>query len=226
MAFGQLLLLIYITGKNFKTNVIQLLNERWVFGGRKNVPPRSAGRGMVMRVPAVGCTELETELYADFETGEVQLESCGAGGVGIVAGGEAGEAVAEIKADGIVGEAGGEAEVDFVVVLIARVVDRYGTDLGMGDFIVTNSIFVPTIGDIGTEIPVEAFAKQTAGDEAHTLEEFEGEFGEIVVFAFNIGGGDAEKVVETVGGVGVETETSVTVVETQTNAVRFGKSTH
>ena len=96
----------------------------------------------------------------------------------------------------------------------------------MGDFIVTNGIFVPTIGDIGTEIPVEAFAKQAAGDEAHTLEEFEGEFGEIVVFAFNIGGGDAEKVVETVGGVGVETETSVTVVETQTNAVRFGKSTH
>ena len=37
LAFGQLLLLIYITGKNFKTNVILLLNERWVFGGRKKM---------------------------------------------------------------------------------------------------------------------------------------------------------------------------------------------
>ncbi len=102
-----------------------MLNERWVFGGRKNVPPRSAGRDMVMRVPAVGCTALETELDACFEAGEVHLEGGGAGGVGIVAGGEACEAVAEIKADGIVGEAGGEAEVDFVVVLIARVVDKH-----------------------------------------------------------------------------------------------------
>ena len=102
-----------------------------------------------MRVPAVGCTALETELYADFETGEVQLESGGAGGVGIaVVGGEACQTVAEIKADGIVGEAGGEAEVDFVVVLIARVVDRYETDLGMGDYIVTNGIVVLTIGNI------------------------------------------------------------------------------
>lgn len=203
-----------------------MLNERWFFGGRKNVPPRNAGRDMVMRVPAIECRALETELYADFETGEVHLEGGGAAGVRIVVSGEAGEAVAEIKADGIVGEAGGNTEVDLVVVLIAWVVDRYGTSFGMGDFIVTNGIFVPTIGDIGTEIPVEAFAKQAAGDEAHTLEEFEGEFGEIVVFAFNIGSGDAEKVVETVGGVGVETETSVAVVETQTNAVRFGKSTH
>ena len=124
------------------------MNERWLFGGRKNVPPRSAGRDMVMRVPAVGCRSSETELDTCFEARKVQLESCGAGGVGIVAGGEAGEAVAEIKADGIVGEAGGEAEVDFVVVLIARVVDRYGTSFGMGDFIVTNGIVVLTIGNI------------------------------------------------------------------------------
>ena len=125
-----------------------MLNERWIFGGRKNVPPRSAGRDMVMRVPAVGCTALETELDACFEAGEVQLESCGAGGVGMVAGGEAGEAVAEIKADGIVGEAGGNTEVDLVVVLIAWVVDRYGTSFGMGDFIVTSGIVVLTIGNI------------------------------------------------------------------------------
>ena len=101
-----------------------------------------------MRVPAVGCTALETELDACFEAGEVQLESCGAGGVGMVAGGEAGEAVAEIKADGIVGEAGGNTEVDLVVVLIAWVVDRYGTSFGMGDFIVTSGIVVLTIGNI------------------------------------------------------------------------------
>ena len=89
MAFGQLLLLIYITGKNFKTNVILLLNERWLFGGRKNVPPRSAGRDMVMRVPAVGCRSSETELDTCFEAREVHLEGGGAGGVGIVTGGEA-----------------------------------------------------------------------------------------------------------------------------------------
>lgn len=226
MAFEILLLCIYITDKNFKTSAIQMLNESWFFGGRKNVPPRSAGRDMVMRVPAIECRALETELYADFETGEVHLEGGGAAGVRIVVSGEAGEAVAEIETDSIVGETGGEAEVDFVVVLIARVVDRYGTDLGMGDFIVTNGIFVPTIGDIGSEIPMEAFAKQAAGDEADTLEEFEGEFGEIVVFTFNISGGDAEEVVETVGGFGVEAEASETIVETQANAVWFGKSTH
>lgn len=60
---------------------------------------------------------------AGFEAGEVQLEGCGAGGVGIVAGGKAGEAVAEVDADGIVGEAGGDTEVELVVVLILRVFD-------------------------------------------------------------------------------------------------------
>ena len=42
-----------------------------------------------MRVPAVGCRSSETELDACFEAGEVQLEVGMAGGVGIVAGGEA-----------------------------------------------------------------------------------------------------------------------------------------
>ena len=69
--------------------------------------------------------DLEAELDAGFETGEVKLEGGGDGGVGIVADSEAGEAVAEVKAYPIVGEAGGDTEVDLVVVLILRVFDLH-----------------------------------------------------------------------------------------------------
>ena len=226
LAFEQLLLLIYITGKNFKTNVILLLNERCVFGGRKNVPPRSAGRDMVMRVPAVGCTALETELEAGFEAGEVQLEGGGAGGVGIVVGGEAGEAVAEEDAVGIVGEAGGKAEVELVVVLILRVFDFHFALCRMGDIFVGYLVAVPASGGVGSEVPVEAFAEQTTGNEADTLEELEGDLIDVVVFVVNTGGGKGEEVVETMATLGVEGVAGVAVFETQADAVGFGEGAH
>ena len=62
---------------------------------------------------------------AGFEAGQIHLEGGGAGGVGIVVDSEAGEAVAEVDADGIVGEAGGDTEVELVVVLILRVFDLH-----------------------------------------------------------------------------------------------------
>ena len=87
--------------------------------------------GLVGRVGRRGLRGLEAELDAGFEAGEVQLEGCGAGGVGSVAGGQAGETVAAVEADGIVGDAGGDAEVELVVVLIFGIVDGAVGTFGM-----------------------------------------------------------------------------------------------
>ena len=119
---------------------------------------------------------------AGFEAGEVQLEGCGAGGVGSVAGGQAGEAVAAVDADGIVGEAGGDAEVELVVVLIFGIVDGAVGTFGMTVEFALTDIMVSAVGDIGSEIPVDSLAEHSATNKAYTLEQLEAALVEDVVF--------------------------------------------
>ena len=163
---------------------------------------------------------------AGFEAGEVQLESCGAGGVGIVVDSEACETVAEVDADGIVGEAGSDTEVELVVVLILRVFDFYIALCRMGDVFVGYLVAVPASGGVGTEVPVETFAEYTAGNEADTLEELEGDLIDVVVFVVDTGGGKGEEVVETMTTFGVESVTGVAVFETQADTVGLGEGAH
>ena len=169
---------------------------------------------------------LEAELEADFEAREIHLEGGGAGGVGIVVGGEAGEAVAEVETDSIVGETGGDTEVDLVVVLILRVVDGYIAVFGVGYFVVFDFVVIPAIGDIGTEVPMDTFAEDTARNETHALEEFNAQFVEVVVFVLDIVAGEVKEVVETDAFVGVEAVAGVAVVKAETDAVGFAEGTH
>ena len=93
---------------------------------------------------------LETDWQADFEAGKFHFEASGVEGVNIITCCQMCHPVTGINTNPIIGNTGGEAPVEAVVVYEARVAVLPRSLCGKTDLVVVQRVFAPTVASVYT----------------------------------------------------------------------------